>query len=226
MPTIKSELSSKNYPSPQMRQAVIPHETEANVNIDYDAINAIMKERGMPPISPQTLQNAPQMAPQAPPPSFQDIEKQVKQARIDKAEGRASRLSPAAKQRIEMLCGMSRLQKETTLDNQKYILQSLRGKEQEEIWVAAAESQGSVAFPFELRKQTLARSLIHVAGADIDLFLGTSDMDAKLELMDSLPEELLNKLYQVFNELTDEHKKKYAIKTDKDAEEVSNDLKK
>jgi hypothetical protein len=254
---IKSELTNKTLSGPKMREITVPDESASSrqisgdINIDFDAVDALMKERNMPPVDRQTMQsqfNARQAAKRR---GFSDqeaaemdqhrqqmarglsedeleVERQMqeaRQARQAKLSGK-ERLSPGAKQRIEMLCEMSRAKREVSLDGNLYVLQNLKGKEQQEIWVAAAEKQNTVEFPFELRKQTLARALARVADTNLDLFLGTSEMEAKLDFIDLLPEEILNKLYREFNELVDEVKEKYSIKTEKEAAEVVNDLKK
>lgn len=251
MPSIKSDLTNQKLPASQMRSFSIPDEgtvsdappprqqvfessAREDVPLDFNAVDKLMQSRGMPPVNRADLSsqyNQQQQAKRGFSPQMNqaqdtiDYEQQVKEARQAKMTGK-ERLTPGAKQRIEMLCGISRMQRPVDLDGQQYILQTLKGKEQREVWVAAAECEGTVHFPFELRKQTLARSLIQVGGTDIQLFLGTNDIEARLELVEELPEEVLNKLYHEFNTLIDENKKKFSIKTDQEAGELVADLKK
>jgi hypothetical protein len=253
---IKSDLTNKTLSGTKMREISIPDETtprqvSGNLDIDFDAVDALMRERNMPPVDRQAMQsqfNAQQLAKRrglsdqeavdldqrrqqmSRGLSDDDLEaerqmQEARAARQAKLSGK-ERLSPGAKQRIEMLCEMSRSKREVSLDGNLYVLQNLKGKEQQEIWVSAAEKQNTVEFPFELRKQTLARALSRVADTPLDLFLGTSEMAAKLDFIDLLPEEILNKLYREFNELVDEVKEKYSIKTEAEATEVIESLKK
>lgn len=238
MPQIKSELSNRTMPVNKFKEVSIPDESgsqtsrtvSGDINIDFDAVDALMKERGMPPVDRNAMQSQYNMQQQAKRGGMSnqdmlDYEQQIKEAKQAKVTGR-ERLSSGAKQRIEMLCGISRMRREVDIDNNKFVLQTLRGKDQREIWVAAAEFQNTVEFPFELRKQTLARALVQVAETDIELFLNSNLMEAKLDFVDLQDEEVLNKLYTEFNKLVDESKSKYSIKSDKDAAAVVEDLKK
>lgn len=237
MPQIKSDLSNRTMPSNKFKEIAVPDESElqssrqvsGDLNIDFDAVDALMRDRGMPPVDRNAMQNQFNMRQQAKrgmtDQEVLNYEHQIKEAKQAKNSGR-ERLSVGARQRIEMLCNISRMHKDVDIDNTKFVLQTLKGKEQREVWVAAAELQNTVQFPFELRKQTLARSLTQVADTDIDLFLNSSTIESKLEFVDELDEEVLNKLYSEFNKLVDETKSKYSIKSDKDAAAVVEDLKK
>lgn len=242
MTTIKSDLSTKSFPNPAHsgRSYVIPDETPgaaplrsppgANVPsstkgslgegemISLSAINDFLRSN----------QGAPLRHQQAASLEVEDIstyEKQVQEARAAKVSGK-ERLSPAAVQRIKLLCNMTRVQKEVIINGQKFVLQTLKGKEQREVWMAAAEYENTVEFPFELRKQSLARSLIQIADTDVEFFLSSNDLGARLDMIEELPEEVLNELYLAFNELVSETKKQFSIKSEADAAEVVEELKK
>jgi hypothetical protein len=92
--------------------------------------------------------------------------------------------------------------------------------------VAASAFDGTVQSPFEIRRQLLSRSLIQIGGVDIDQFLGASDLESKLSLIDELDDSLLNRLYEEYLNLSRECKKKYAITTTVEAKELVEDLKK
>jgi hypothetical protein len=92
--------------------------------------------------------------------------------------------------------------------------------------MAAAEFDGTVQSPFEIRRQLLARSLVQVAGLDVAQFVGSNELGARLELIDDLDEALLNRLYDEYLEMVRESREKYTIKSEQDAKEVVEDLKK
>lgn len=137
-----------------------------------------------------------------------------------------SKISEAAKRRIEALCGMSQLTKEVAVGENIFVLRSLKTKENREIINAALKYDGTVEFSFEIRKQALARSLVSVAGVDLEAFLGTTDFSAKLDFIDELDDAISDRLYNEYLAINKEIKDKYAIKTEQDAKEVIEDLKK
>jgi hypothetical protein len=136
------------------------------------------------------------------------------------------RLGDGAKKRIEMLIGMTRHTHSAEIDGNIYNFQTLKSKEMRDALTAAAEFDGSVQSPFEIRKQLLARSLTQVAGVAIEQFIGDDSLDAKLLFIDELDDTLLNRLYDEYLILAREAKEKYSIKTSEEAKEVIEDLKK
>lgn len=139
--------------------------------------------------------------------------------------GRA-RLSESARRRVEILLGMVRDTRTISLPSGDYVLQTLRSQELRESFIATQPFDGTIEGPFEIRRQLLARSLIQVAGTDIEQFVGSREIEAKLSLLDELPEALLGRLFNEYNMLVDEARSKYAIKSEADAQEVLEDLKK
>jgi hypothetical protein len=125
-----------------------------------------------------------------------------------------------------MLLEMTRSNREVDLNGNVFILQTLRSKEMREAMMAASEFDGTVQSPFEIRRQLLSRSLISLAGIEFAQFVGSDSLEAKLELIDSLDEAILNRLFDEYSALVRESRDKYAIKTDEVAKEVAEDLKK
>jgi hypothetical protein len=231
MPNYKSPLGSKQFAGQPMREFDVPDETEQQ----YPDMNVAMRQRG-----PAMHGTQPQMPPDMDAinafqnrlgggdESYEDsaqIEREIRAAKEARRTGR-ERVNEGAKRRIEMLVGMIRTTRQVELDGNLYVLQTLRSKEIRESIMAAANFDGSVQFPFEMRKQYLARSLIHVAGVDIEQFVGSNSLEAKLDLIDDLPEAILLRLYQEYSILVTESTEKYAIKSDAEAQEVAEDLKK
>lgn len=229
MPNYKSPLGSKQFSGQPMREFDVPDETEQQ----YPDMHVAMRQRGpamhgsQPPMMPDmdainAFQN--RMGQE----SFEDtaqIEREIREAKEARRTGR-ERVDAGAKRRIEMLVGMIRTTRQVELEGSLYVLQTLRGREMRESIMAAAHYDGSVQFPYELRKQLLGRSLIHVAGVDIEQFVGSNSLEAKLELIEDLPETLLLRLYAEYSILVNESTEKYAIKSELDAQEVAEDLKK
>jgi hypothetical protein len=239
MPSIKSDIMNKSYGASQgLRQFDVSDESETTMNDDDDfdadvrAMNARLAERHIPPLDEKTIkamraqQALVQQAASAPEMSIADVERQVADARQAKQNPTKGRLNPAAKRRIEMLCGFSKNTRTVMIDDNEYVLKTLKGKEVRESLIQAAFYDGTVGLPFETRKQLLARAIMKVAGTDVELFLGDPSMEARLELVDELDERIVNKLYTEYLVLLDEVNKKYALKTEADAQEVAADIKK
>lgn len=222
MPNYESSISSKKFAGQPLRELTIPDES------GYSEESApIMRQRGpalhgsQPPIDPNIAlayqkrlesENA-------------DIERQITEAREAKRLGR-ERLNDGAKRRLEMLLNMTRTVREVDLLGNVFVLQSLSGVETREAYMVASEFDNTVQSPFEIRRQLLARSLISVAGVEIVQFVGSTSLDAKLQLVDHLDESLLNRLFDEYSELVRESKDKFAIKTPEEAREVVEELKK
>lgn len=235
---IKSSLTNKSFPSPKLRELEVPDESEGttrafegNADIGIEQINALMKERNMPPLDANVVSafNARQAAARGQPaPQVEDFaafEKKVSEARKAKVSGK-EKLTQSSKQRIEILCEMSRGHREVNIDGNVFILRTLRGKEQRSAILDASAFDGTLESPFEVRKQLLARSIIEIAGTEVELFLGDSLFEAKLEFIEELDEAVLIKLFNEYQILVRETRDKYAIKSEADAKEVVDDLKK
>lgn len=240
MPSIKSDLTNKVYPAKQLRQFEISDESEVVYDYSQDqgplpnseemsieAINAHLASRGIPP-----LDNAAQKAVIARNHQLKEsrmappmIENQISEARRLKATGK-ERLSDSARKRVELLCGMFSETRTVDVDGKIFVLRTLEGDEIKKCLIAASEHVGTVALPFEHRKQYLAYSLTQVAGTEIELFLGDNSLEARLEFVSLLPEVLLGVLFTEYLTLVEETNRKYAVNSDAAAKEVAADIKK
>lgn len=137
-----------------------------------------------------------------------------------------NKLSDGAKRRIEMLLGMSQTTREVKIDSNVFILRSLKSKEMRDALASAFEFDGTIQAPYEIRKQILSRSLTHVAGVEINQFLGSSTIESKFLFIDELDESLLNRLYDEYLILSKDAKDKYSVNTESEAKEVVEDIKK
>jgi hypothetical protein len=147
-------------------------------------------------------------------------------AREASRRGIKEKITDGAKRRIEMLLGLVQTTREVVIENNVFILRSLKSKEMREAMIAAFDFDGTVQAPYEMRKQLLARSLTHVAGIEIEQFIGSSSLDSKFAFIDELDENLSNRLYDEYVKLSNSAKEKYSVKTAEDMKEVVEDIKK
>ncbi len=154
-----------------------------------------------------------------------DVEMQMKAARDAKRSGK-TRLNEGAKRRIEMLVGMTRTTRSFLIGGNEFALQTLNSKEMRSAIMEASNFDGTVQSPFEIRRQLLARSITMVAGLEVNQFVASDLLEARLEMIDSLDEALLNRLYDEYLAMVTESRDKYTIKTEAEAEELAEELKK
>jgi hypothetical protein len=222
MPTvIKSEIGEQVIQTKPLRTFEVPDASEEQ----YEPLPATLpRNPNYPNAEPIGGFNARQASMRAPM-SFDEVKRAEEAMKAAKqAKFAPTRLSMAAKARIDMLCGISRPVRECEVDGQKYVLKGLKTKENREALLAASAFDGTIESPFEVRKQLLARSLVSAGGADIDMLLGDGSMEARLELIDELPDEVATKLFDEYNKLCEETRAKYFPKTEAEAAEVISDL--
>ena len=231
MPKFESPIGSKQFQG-QMREVSVPDDS------GYDQPPP-MPRQPRPPMPMHEHEHTPvfderamrefqqaQMPPGAMPVrEMTDLEKNIFAAKKAKREGK-ERLSDGARRRIEILLGMTRLTKDVEIGGQMYKIQTLTSQELREAVVSTAEFDGSVQFIFENRKQLLARSLTMVAGLDINEFVNSHEIEARLEFIEMMDHALLLRLFTEYNNLAKEAQDKYNPKTETQVKEVVEDLKK
>jgi hypothetical protein len=232
MPNFESPLSSRKFASQPMRDIEVPDETgytqqAPNRGAQQGQISPSVTRRYGTPMSEQDmLEFQDRVNSIADPEShLSDMERDFKRSREDKLRSQ-THLNEGARRRIEMLIGMTRLTREFTIEQNTYVLQTLKGKEMREAILAAAEFDGTVQSPFEIRRQMLARSLCKVANVPIEQFVGSPSLQARFDFVDELDDSLLNRLMEEYSLLTREAKAKFAITTAEQVSEVADDLKK
>lgn len=236
MPSIKSDLTNKKLAGSSMRQFDIPDDSDDDgQGPDIAELNKRMADRGLPPVDEDTIrrmyamqQNPSINNPKQPSSQMDDLyekERIIKEARATKIHGK-SRLNEGARRRIEMLCGLTRSTRTADLAGQIFSLRTLKNKEMREALLFASQYDGTVESPFEIRKQILARSIYEIAGTDSSLFLGDTSLEAMYEFLDEADETLLTRLYYEYSTLAEEANTKFSVKTEEDAKEVVEDLKK
>lgn len=220
MANFDSPIGSKKFPSSNLKEFDIPDEGEMQLLSPPSTIN----RSRIPQIDESDLrdfQNRVQMQERDP----VEIEREIKAAKEARRSGK-ERLNDGARRRIEMLVGMTRTIREINIEENIFVLQTLRSKEMREAIMAAAEFDGTVQSPFEIRRQLLARSIVQISGVEVAQFVGSNDLEPKLELIDNLDESLLGRLYDEYVVLIKEAKNKFSIKDTGDVQGVIADLKK
>jgi hypothetical protein len=222
--TIKSDIGEQVIQSRPLRTFEVPDLSDQV----YEPLPAMTNEglhTRYPDAAPVGAFNARQAASRNM--SFEDIKRSEEAMKAAKtAKFAPSRLSATAKKRIEMICGISRVNRSVVIDGETYTLQTLKSYETREALLAASQFDGSIESPFEIRRQLLAYALCSVAGTDVEMFLETNRLEARLDMLDELPEMLLVKLMDEYNKMMEEVQTKYFPKTEAAAAEVIEDLKK
>lgn len=137
-------------------------------------------------------------------------------------------VSQNARERIEFLTGIGRIKSNFELEGKMFCLQSLKSGEFEDVLEAMLQlgdtTQGK--YNFEIRRQILARSLVSVDGLLIEEIIGSDELEAKLDLIRHLDENLVSFMYLHYEKEIAEKSKKYLIKNQQDVEEVVEAIKK
>lgn len=211
MPNFESPISNKRFAATPLKDIDIPDESE-NYSPRHSMNESSIREMQM------RMNHEDDREPS-------DIEREIKAAKEARRTGK-ERLSDGAKRRIEILLGMTRSIHKVDIDGNVFIFQSLKAKEMREAIIAAAEYDGTVQSPFEIRKQFLARSITSISDVDFEQFIGSNTLEAKLLFIEELDDALLNRLYDEYLILAKEARDKFSIKSDVDGKEVVEDLKK
>lgn len=135
------------------------------------------------------------------------------------------RLSAGALDRISALIGMLQVTREVNIDGVVFVLRSLKNHEFRDIMNLSSQTT-TLQYPFELQNQHLARSLVSVGGLTMDTFLGSDDLEDKLLFVENLDSSVAQRLYKEFVILKEEVNEKYSIKTEGEAKEIVENLKK
>ncbi len=146
-----------------------------------------------------------------------------------------SRIKPETKKKLEILLGIGRETRDVNIDGVIFSLQTLKDHEIEELTkLPRLFDEGSdkikestaVEFLFHLRRVTLGYSLFSIDGSPTDQVLEVNDFDSKVDALKDLDNNLISRLFNVYEELRDETAEKYSIKSKKEVAEVVDNIKK
>lgn len=221
MPNFESPIGNRRVNGPMMREFNVSDESGRSQPQYQDPQMVAMDENSLRQLQ-QKMNNQFSSEPDE---DISKIENEIRQAREAKRTGR-EKLNEGAKRRIDILLGITQLTREFSLEGNVFILRTLKSKETRDAISAAVVYDGTVNGPYEIRRQFLARSLTHVAGVEIEQFIGSNTLDSKLAFLDELDEAFLSRLYDEYVALNRDSKEKYSIKNAEDAQEVAENLKK
>jgi hypothetical protein len=201
MPDINSPLGRRAFAATSQRVLTVPDENSSNIS------NFV----------PQVREKPQEFA-------EQDIEA-IQAARKAKLLA-AKKISPTAKERIEILTELGRCYDEVEFEGVNFSIQSLKGKEIRAVVRISNSAVNAADSYFEARDQTLARSIYKIDGQPIDIVLGTEKLEDIVSWVGELDESLLEYLHNRYLKMMRENKNKFIIKDEQDAKEVAEEIKK
>ena len=212
-----SPIGKKKFSGTPIKEFDVPDESES-----YQFKNSQQQRHVIDESSIHDMQMRMQQEQQRDP---SEVEREIRVAKESRRTGK-ERLNEGARRRLEILLGMIKTTHTVEIGGNEFVFQALKGKEMRNAIIAAAEYDGTVQSPFEIRKQFLARSLVMVAGVDFGQFIGSESLESKLIFIEELDDALLNRLYDEYLKLTKEAHEKFTIKNSEEAMVVVEDLKK
>ena len=228
MPNFESPISNRKFAGQALRDLEIPDEggPPGPPTGGGQMAQSVTRRYGTPMTDQELMDfQARAEASNNPDLNLSEMERDIKRSREDKVRG-TKRLNEGAKRRADMLLGMTRGTRTAEIEDNVYSFKTLKGKEMQEVMSIVSEFNGTVHFSFEMRRQLLARSLTQIAGVDTDQFVGSNLLEDRLVFIDDADDLLLNRLYDEYLIMVKETRERYSIKTDTDAKEVVEDLKK
>jgi len=205
--------TSNQPPAQQKQQPAQQSLREFNVGLPED-----MDTQQTNPVQPQMQQISPA-----------EYEARIKSLRQEKAEVQKHgvKITDHGKRRIELLANIGRLTRDVQIGDNVFSMRTLKSQEALDATMATlAVAKYDWEASFESRKQQLIRSIYKIDGDDINIVLGENTTESKLELINSLEEVVVNRLWDELAAMKEEAKTKFGINSTKEAEEVAEDLKK
>ncbi len=226
MPTIKSQLGDKSVEGYQRKVLTVEDESGNTGHPPpqgYEPIDPRMQEE---PQQPRRRRRTYGQQAQAKSVLTNDQRHEYGSQKRD-VYAQQSRISSANKNRIEILLGIGRLTKEVEYDEVIFSLQSLKSREMREIFDSIKDRKvNDLDINYEIRAQTLARSLYEINGHSFEDFIGSRSVEDKMAFIDELQERTVTFLHEKYSEMVDENKEKFKVENKEDAEEVIENIKK
>jgi len=127
---------------------------------------------------------------------------------------------------LEVLLDIGRMTKNVEIDDVIFSLRTLKSKENQDSLLSIFDKKNDVEAGYEIRRRILAHSLYSINNNPVEMYLGDDSFEMKLSFIDELDEFTTEKLYRAFKELEEESSNRFSFKTEKDAKEVNEALKK
>ncbi len=153
------------------------------------------------------------------------LEEEIAEQRRLRASGK-EKIDAGFKSRIEALLGMTVLTEEVSFGKVSFILKTLKTNETRQAFKTVLDFKDSLEFDLELRRQFLARAIIKVNDLDLDLFMGSNTLEARLEFVDNLENSLQTALFNAYDKLQKKSEEFYGLKSKEDVEELAKEIKK
>jgi len=136
------------------------------------------------------------------------------------------RMESGAKKRTEILLGLGRGVKDVDVEGIIFSLRTLKNYEWKDAIKAVALSELAIEQAYEMRAQTLSRSIFAIDSQSIEMVLGSSELDDKIDFVQNLDEAVVSYLYDSYNKLVAENKSKFNINSPEGIQEVVEEIKK
>lgn len=138
----------------------------------------------------------------------------------------ARRISPVAKERIEILAGLGRCREKVEFEGVSFSIQSLKSGEMRDIVRISNNAVNASDSYFEARLQTLARAIYEIDDQPLSVVLGSNKQEDVLAWLEDMDENLVEFIHNHYLDMVKKNKTKFVIKDEKDAAEVAEEIKK
>ena len=138
----------------------------------------------------------------------------------------ARRISPVAKERIEILAGLGRCRDKVEFEGVSFSIQSLKSGEMRDIVRISNSAMNASDSYFEARLQTLARAIYEIDDQPLSVVLGSDKLEDVVAWLEDMDENLVEFIHNHYLDMVKKNKSKFVIKDEKDAAEVAEEIKK
>jgi len=196
MPDINSPLGRRAFAMDSKRVLTVPNVEDAQEN--YQSSQEVVPEKGLEAIQA------------------------IRKNKLTTSK----RINPVAKERIAILANLGRCFEEVEFENVTFSIQSLKNGEMRDVVRLSNTALDAADAFFEGRTQVLARSIYEIDGQPISLVLGASSLEEVVAWVEDLDEALVDFIHNKYVAMVKKNKSLFVIKDQKDAEEVSEEIKK
>lgn len=219
MTDFNSPLGKKTFASSSNPKIFeIPDETEHEARLASPQAAFQAVPQGSVP-DPSKWQ--PGVAVQLTPEQFNAMMAQRQQVKED-----TKKVSQFSRDRINILTNIGRVKKQLVIDEHTFTLRSLKDKEVKEIFTSLEDVKNASQLALSLRTLYLAHSLCEIDGHPVGDVLGDNSLETIVLFLQESEDYLISLLYDKYNEMVNELKKKFSVTTDEKSEEVLEDIKK
>lgn len=138
------------------------------------------------------------------------------------------RVNPILKKKVEVLTGIGRETDTVEVGSDKISIRTLKAKESKALAKLAElfNAVSPVDFVFDIREQTLARSVYAINGVKVEDIIDSDDIQDKVDLLNELGDPAIAYLHERYTVLATKAREKYSVRTNEEAKEVAEAVKK